>query len=84
MNLSKEPRDQTAHVLWGLSILLPILLWPSLWTSIYAGLMLGLIREITEEHTPVTPQKVLRAIRVSKLDLAFWTFSGALAWFLTQ
>ena len=74
----KELRDQSAHVAAALVALLPLALMPGLVAFMWAGFMLGLVREITEEGSPVTGTKVVKALR-SWLDLLFWTIGGGLA-----
>jgi hypothetical protein len=76
MNLRKELRDQSAHMIAAGLILAPLALAPGPITFTWAGFACGMIREITEEGRPVTLAKIIRAVRVSKLDLTFWTLAG--------
>jgi hypothetical protein len=74
----KELRDQSAHAVACALVLVPALVAPSIASFTWAAFMCGLIREVTEEGTPVTAAKVAKAIGTSKLDLFFWTLSGAI------
>lgn len=75
----KEIRDQAAHVLCACVFLLPLIFAPNFLTCAWAGFGYGFIRELTEEGTPVTLSKGVKAIACSKLDLLFWTVGGMLA-----
>ena len=74
----KELRDQSIHTIAAMIILLPALLFPNLVSGAFSGFMIGFVREITEEGTPVTFEKMKSAFN-SRLDLTFWTFGGAIA-----
>lgn len=74
----KELRDQSAHLIAAVVILLPLALWPSIVTFTVAGFLCGMVREITEEGTPVTLAKVRSALH-SYLDLTFWALGGMVA-----
>lgn len=81
--LKKELRDQAAHMVACAVFLLPLAHWPNVVTWTFAAFGYGLTREVTEEGNPVTPAKVIYAIRRSKLDLAGWSAVGLLiGWWL--
>jgi hypothetical protein len=74
----KEIRDQSAHAVACALALAPAMIAPSVASFTWAAFICGLIREVTEEGTPVTAAKVAKAIGTSKLDLFFWTLTGAI------
>ena len=81
----KELRDQSAHLAAAAIGILPCALWgPGIATLAWATFFMGLVREVTEEGTPVTPGKVIYAVRHSKLDLAFWAAGGAVVGVVLQ
>lgn len=77
MRFLQEARDQIAHML-AAALLVGVLLW-SPYTAPLVAFGIGYVRELTEEGTPVTLTKMVRAVITSKLDLFFWTLGGALA-----
>lgn len=74
--LKKELRDQSAHALTAAVVLLPVLILPTLIGVPLSAFLCGVIREITEEGTPVTLVKIIKAVMTSKLDLVGWTIGG--------
>ena len=80
--MTNEIKDQGAHFLIAILILLPVALFGlDIYTGAFAGLFMGFIREITEQSDRVIyPVREIRtALRRSKLDLSFWTLGGATA-----
>ena len=71
----KELRDQSAHFVSAVIILLPIALWPNIVTFTVAGFLCGMVREITQRGVPTTLSTVRAALH-SRLDLTFWTLGG--------
>lgn len=80
--MPKELRDQTAHAVAAMVIVLIIGFWFHPLTYALGGFLIGFVRELTEEGTPVTLAKAVEAVRTSKLDLMFWTIGGIAAWFV--
>lgn len=77
MRFLKELRDQSAHIAAGTIAILPIaLLGPGPLSFAWMTFCMGMMREVTEEGDPVTPGKVLYALRSSKWDLSFWAGAG--------
>lgn len=76
--LRKEVPDQLAHGAVGAAILLPLVLMPSFYALVWGFFACGWLREITEEGTPVTPAKALKALS-SVTDLLGWTLWGVVA-----
>lgn len=73
--MSKQLRDQSAHVIASAAALTPAALWPNPFTFAWAGFCLGMVREVTEEGPPVTVRSVVAAVS-SWRDLLFWTLGG--------
>lgn len=80
--MKKELIDQSAHFAVAFALLGLITWAPSLLTFMLAGLGMGVIREVTEEGTPVTLEKLIKGTIGSWHDLVAWTVGGAAAWFV--
>ena len=76
-----ELRDQTLHAITAATIITAAQY--GIIGGALAGFIAGAIREVTEEGSPVTLDKIKTAITKSKHDLTFWTLGGALAGLLT-
>lgn len=75
--MSKELRDQAAHMAACSFALTPAAFFPNPFTFAWAGWCMGMVREITEEGDPVTPASVIKATQ-SWRDLITWTATGFL------
>ena len=75
--MNKEVRDQSAHAAVGAVVVIVASLFGFI-GAIFAAFIVGMVREVTEEGTPVTGSKVMRALGSWK-DLLGWTAGGLLA-----
>lgn len=74
--MNRELKNGLYHALGAIAALAPAAAFPTnpvAW--LYAGLCYGLVREVTEEGSPVTAEKIFDAF-TSWRDLLGWTIGG--------
>lgn len=75
--LTRELRDQSAHAAVAAIVVIMAALFGFV-GAVFAAFTVGLVREVTEEGTPVTGAKLVRALG-SWRDLLGWSAGGVIA-----